>query len=140
MAIFFHNRFDKNSVQMLSNLPPDTEVIDVFGGDKIPDGYRLTILPLLVDKKIEPVGALRLSCPGGIITFRAIYEDGAPYSGEVGFHININGNTAYDTLRNGVLEIEVEATEPCVLDVEIINDTDGFHPWRGTIEVVQEEG
>lgn len=136
MPIFFHNRYDKASQEALSALPEGVQVIDVFGGDPIPDGYRVPKYPYLVDKLLVPLTPLELTVPGGIIQFRLQYEDGAVFNGEAHFWVFVNGQLIGDEVVQGDLfELEIEAEEPRMLYMEIYDASEGFHPWRGIVEV-----
>lgn len=139
MRYFFHNRYDRHSIEMLNSLPPDTQIFDVFGGDKIPEGYRVCVLPYFIDKSLELVTqgpflpgifTLRWQC---VDANRLIYTQGQP-----SFHITVNTQMWDAVAVDGILEIEIECLLPGILKIQIENNFDGFHPWRGTIEVTNE--
>lgn len=139
MAIFFHNRHDKASRDALAALPGGAQVVDVFGGDPIPSGYRLSQLPYLVDKRLV------LQTPGPfmpgtfVLRWECQAEDGTPLTEAPLLFVTINGEMQDDRPVNGILEVEIEAPSPVVLEIEIMNDADGYHPWRGTVEVKEAE-
>lgn len=144
--LFFHNRHDRESRELLNNLPENTQVIDVYGGDEIPDGYHISKLPYLIDKSLALLTPGPFE-PGTFILRWQCDGDGLPGDGLPGetpenntqFFITINGETQDSKLENGLLEIEIECLFPAILDIEILNEVDGYHPWRGIVEAVEAE-
>lgn len=136
MPLFFHNRHDRTSWEALALIPEGTQVIDVFGGDQIPEGYRIPRYPYLIDKKIIPFSPLELTLPGGIVQFKTVYENDADFTEPVTLWISVNGQTPMsEHTVDGILSLEIECEEPQIIRVEIVDDGQGFHPWRGQIEV-----
>ena len=134
--IFFHNRHDKNSTAQLSELPEGTTVVDLFGGDPIPEGVRLSVLPYLIDKELE------LATPGPFVlgeialSWNALDSEGNAPSNHVTFQVLIDGEDQGEAiLEEGVLEILLEAESPGEIALALLNDVDGFMPWQGKIQI-----
>jgi hypothetical protein len=135
--LFFHNRHDKTSRELLENLPPDVQVIDVYGGDSIPEGYRLSVLPYLVDKELSFITPEQIETGTSTLRWECRDADGNLLTeGDPHFFVTINGETWDDYAVDGVLEVEVDCEEPLILEISVINELDGFAPWFGAVEVV----
>jgi hypothetical protein len=138
--IFFHNPYDKESINQLNNLS-DVVVYNVFSADgiikdDIPSIFHLSTLPYLIDKQIvldtiPPyyVGVISLS-----FTCKD-YQDNVLTNEIQSFSIIINGNVYSDIPENGVLTIELECTIPSNISIRI--DSYGYYPYEGIIEVVE---
>lgn len=137
MRVFFHNWHDKYSWEVLETLPPDVQIIDVFGGDEVPGIIRLTRLPYYVDKK------LTLETPppylvGTFVLEFACHDDQGEVIPEESncFVLELNGVT-YDVYpETGRLQVEVDCPVPRVLHLRL--DGEGYWPWEGDIEVVDD--
>lgn len=133
--LFFHNQHDTGSREILNALQENTQIINVFGGDRIPEGYHISKLPYLIDKQ------LKLLTPGpfelGIFTlrWRCENEEGEFLNNNPNLFITVNDIMQNDKPENGILEIEIECNIPTTLWIEITNESDGYHPWRGTVNV-----
>jgi hypothetical protein len=138
--LFFHNPHDKESINMLNQLPPDVRVFNVFGSsnvqkDELPPIFIVSQLPYLIDKQI-----ILLSSPPylvGTVTLNfecRDYEDNILLEESNDFTITINNNNYHDIPENGIITIELECLIPTNISIRI--DGNGYYPFEGTIEVI----
>lgn len=160
--LFFHNKFDKDSINELLNLPNDYIVIDVFSGDVIPDGYNVSKLPYKVDKElifetVEPIyvpdpvtvekrdengNIYTETVPGTIeLTWKCVDANGEiVFDNESVFHISINGIVKSQVPTDGIFSVGVQCGEPMTLDIEVLNELNGYTIWKKVVEVVDNSG
>lgn len=137
---FFHNRHDSESREALKTLPDNAVVFDVFGGDEIPRDYKLCFLPYLVDKELVLVtpGPYPYAEEPLTLQWECRDSQGNKLKEDPRFFITVDGETMDESAVDGVLEIDVMLNSTS-MKIKILNETDGYHPWIGTIEVVMSE-
>lgn len=132
--LFFHNRYDRASVELLTALPPDVLVVDVFGGGEVPGAFRISRLPYYVDKQI----ILETQSPylAGTFTLEFACRDhlGSILTNENSrFVLEFDGGI-YDIYPEaGLLRVEINCPIPKTIHLRL--DGDGYWPWEGDIEV-----
>jgi hypothetical protein len=140
--IFFHNRHDKNSKTELDALPEGVQVIDVFGGDNIPDSIRVSRLPYLIDKQIV-LDSVSPSPPvvGDIsLQFNCLdYEDQLITDESGCFAVTIDYGTGVQAVdsyaESGALSLELNC--PIEKTITIRIEKDGYLPFEYVLEVVE---
>lgn len=81
--MFFHNKHDKQSREMLKTLPSDAIIIDFYSGDRIPENYPVGQFPYLVDKELVLVTPEPFYVPDPVT--KTVYdENGEPLLDESG--------------------------------------------------------
>ena len=135
--IFFHNRHDKTSREILTTLDETVRVYDVFDTDRytLPVDIPLSSVPYMVDKYIS-------------------FADGSPYTAGIPFTLDFNcmdyldqpvlaedGNfllivdgVAYnETPTGGVIQLEITCAEARVLSISISGP--GYLPFHTEVTV-----
>lgn len=140
--LFFHNRHDKESINALASIPEGTKVIDVFEiGTVIPEGYKVVGLPYLVDKHLAYTGQEIYAIDQFPATVTLTWEcrkqdESLIATSEPEFFVSVNGQREKRGKPvNGILEVDVEVHEPVNILVEILNDGNGYHPYKGTVQI-----
>lgn len=144
--IFFHNKYDKNSIELLNTLSPDVQIIDVYGNDEIPNLLRLSYLPYLVDKQIISVTPAIYYSTTPTIQFECRdYQNNLIIDEKNTFYIEIKEITDYGLKNiglysvyssNGIIEIQLDC--PVSKTFRIRLDSDGYYPWEGDVEVIND--
>ncbi len=131
--IFFHNRHDANSVVLLESLPALTRVMDFFGDDQVPEGYKVSVLPYLITKELDLSSPLEVTVGTTTVIFNC-KEYGLTIDDNASrFHIRIGDQIMDDMPVNGVLSLEIICETAAEVPISIINESDGYHPWSGAI-------
>ena len=136
--LFFHNKYDINSVNQLQILEQNIVIYDVFNikTNQLPQNINLTNLPYLIDKQIT----LETLAPyyTGTILLRFQCRDylNNIITDSLSFAIYIN-ELKYDTKSiDGIIELEIVCNQPRILNIKIINESDGYYHYEADIEVV----
>lgn len=134
--LFFHNRYDKVSTELLIGLPSDVLVIDVYGGDEVPKIFRISHLPYSVDKQL--ILETQSSYIIGTFTIEFScrdYLDNVLTDEKIGFFLELDGINYEVYPKNGLISIELTCHIPKIIHLRL--DGDGYWPWEGDIEVVE---
>jgi hypothetical protein len=134
--IFFHNKQDKNSTDILNTLDSTVTVYDVFGKDKdnLPDNIKISYLPYLIDRYISldtpaPYKAgtftLDLSCRD--------YQDNILINESTVFYIYINDNLYNYIPVNGMIHLQINCPIATTLKIKI--EADKYLPFETSIGV-----
>lgn len=119
--IFFHNKHDKRSRDILAGLTGDVLVYDVYGGAKIPPwARRLREYPYLIDRYFDftpaasyPIGTITLT-----ITCRD-YLDNAITDDSDKIIVTLDGARYVVRPENGIIAIEVSCLEERSLELKL---------------------
>lgn len=132
--LFFHNKHDAASREILAGLDETVKVYDVFGGDILPDNIRLSVLPYMIDKQItlETLPPYNI----GIVSLQFFCRDyqNDKTNDNVSFVVEIGGDRYDISSINGVLDLEIECSQAVTILVSI--DGFGYMPFSTKIEVI----
>lgn len=121
--MFFHNRHDAASREILKNFDEDVLVYDVFGDDRhnIPNDIHLCVLPYTIDRYIsftpeqfylvgEPL-VLEFKC----MDYKNNFLDGVNST----FDVTMCGVRYNTDAVNGIIQIQVECPEEQTIEIQI---------------------
>lgn len=135
--IFFHNKHDKSSIDILNTLPEDVLIYDIF--DKsipLPDGILIRSVPYLIDREIELITEPPYQTGGFVLQYQCKDYQGNALTESPLFDINIDGTVYREKAVNGILEIEIISATATTVNIRITNDGDGYLTWKGVIQIV----
>lgn len=143
--IFFHNQYDKNSIDILNTLSTDIQIINVYGGDEVPKIFKISHLPYLVDKQIIlTTSPPYLTSTPTVLQFECRdYQDSLLINENRLFYLDIKEITDYGLRdiglyniypNNGILEFQLDCPIPKKFRIRL--DAENYYPYENDIEVV----
>jgi hypothetical protein len=133
--LFFHNREDALSRSIVSELPDDVRIYDVFGDDRynLPREIKLTRLPYMVDKYLYTDLTAPITVGTVAIVLQCRNYLNEPLSDNQRFVVTINGKRYSIKSEDGLIKIEIECDEPTIISLQATGEN--YLPFSIELEV-----